>query len=339
VYNIKIGMDLNEKYINLINSYFANELSEDEMNLLFLWVNQSEENKKIFEEYRKIWDSINKAVVNNTVNVNDEWAKINTKLFKTDKNEHPKNIFFNDTFKSFMKIAAGFAILITISFIANFLFNQFSTKKILANQTMIEYALPDSSIVTLNKGFIEYKQNFKNRQLTFSGEAFFEVKHQKKIPFTIKTDDLIIQDIGTAFYVNTFNQKNKIIIILKEGSIMLYSHNNASVKKLLRVGQKAEFDKKSGTITIVENSDPNYIAWKTKDIIFDNVSLEEAVQTLNKVYNSNIEIKNDDLKHCKITAKFHKQSLQSVLEVIKATLNLTVKNSKESIEIYGDACK
>lgn len=332
-------MNDKEYHIDLINRYFANELQEDELNLLSSWIKESEENKAIFEEHRKLWDTINKSIVNDAVDTDEEWNKINEKLFNRSLASMHKNIFSHTAYKSFMRVAAGFALIVTISFTADFLFNHFSTKKILANNTMMEYTLPDSSIVTLNNGSMEFKRNFKNRKLAFNGEAFFEVRHHAKNPFTITTGNLTIQDVGTEFYVNTLNQNDKITIILKKGSVMLYSIKNPDKKQTLSAGQKATFNKNSGEITILENADQNYLAWKTKDLVFNNMSLDEVVATLNKVYKCNIVIKNDALKQCKITSEFKEQPLHAVLEVLKATLNLTITHTLKTIEISGNGCK
>jgi hypothetical protein len=42
---------------------------------------------------------------------------------------------------------------------------------------------------------------------------------------------------------------------------------------------------------------------------------------------------------CRVTATFNGQSLQSVMEVLKITLDLQVKEKGKNLEISGKACK
>lgn len=63
------------------------------------------------------------------------------------------------------------------------------------------------------------------------------------------------------------------------------------------------------------------------------------VPVLNKVYRSNIQIINPELNNCPLTATFDKQSLESVMAVIEATLDLEIERSGNLIKIIGGACE
>jgi ferric-dicitrate binding protein FerR (iron transport regulator) len=82
-----------------------------------------------------------------------------------------------------------------------------------------------------------------------------------------------------------------------------------------------------------KNPDQNIIAWKTKEIVFYEDSLEKVLKTLNKVYNINIEIENEELLNSRYTSTFRNQDIDSILHVICLTFNLKVENTPEGIKL------
>jgi transmembrane sensor len=85
--------------------------------------------------------------------------------------------------------------------------------------------------------------------------------------------------------------------------------------------------------------DINAIAWKTKIFKFENSSFENIINYLNGCYHTNMIIKNESLKKCLVTASFDNQSIESVLNVLKATLDIQVEKMDEMIEISGKGCR
>jgi ferric-dicitrate binding protein FerR (iron transport regulator) len=57
------------------------------------------------------------------------------------------------------------------------------------------------------------------------------------------------------------------------------------------------------------------------------------------VYHTSVRISDDRLSVCRITTTFDKQSLESVLNVLKATLDLQIRNTGAGIEISGHGCR
>ena len=93
-----------------------------------------------------------------------------------------------------------------------------------------------------------------------------------------------------------------------------------------------------GTIMKTTNEDVNFLAWKTKHIVFNNTPLNEVVALLTKVYHTSIRLSGDRLSDCRITTTFDRQSLESVLNVLKATLDLQARTTGAGIELSGHGC-
>ena len=58
---------------------------------------------------------------------------------------------------------------------------------------------------------LEYPENFDadTREVTLSGEAFFDIERDKTKPFIIHTDLANIEVLGTSFYVNVNQDNNR----------------------------------------------------------------------------------------------------------------------------------
>lgn len=335
-----------EYYFELIVRHFSGEASEKEEGLLSSWINESPENLTLFNEYGKTWNLVSEVKAESVINIDDEWKNLASKInFSSTDEINSKEFkiqYFGTSYKksfTFLKVAASFALLIvSVYFLYHFIGVQ-GIKQLVAQNEAVEYVLPDSSHVTLNSGTIEYKKEFKNRKVNLNGEAFFDVVHNEKNPFNIETGNIIVEDIGTSFYVNTLSNGNKVTIILKQGKVALYKKDSPSEKYFLEPGEKIEYSISNKTFTKSINADNNYIAWKTRDIIFNDNTLTEIVLILNKVYHSNITLKEKEIGNCKLTAEFKNQPLESVLKILKETLHLTITKSGTGIEFSGNGCK
>ena len=64
--------------------------------------------------------------------------------------------------------------------------------------TRAQFSLPDGTTGWLNSNSsVKYNGNFNtDRQVTLTGEAFFDVFKDKKRPFIVNTDEVIVKVLG-----------------------------------------------------------------------------------------------------------------------------------------------
>ncbi len=139
--------------------------------------------------------------------------------------------------------------------------------------------LPDGSTVWLNAGSsLRYPLHFtgSERLVTMTGEAYFEVKHDKKNPFRVKLPDgTQAEDIGTSFNINAYGDESSIKTTLLEGSIQING-------KILQPGE--QYDK--GKVTRV-NTD-NVIAWKNGFFSFEKADIKTLMRQLTRWYDIDV---------------------------------------------------
>ncbi|MFP3637131.1 FecR family protein, partial [Bacillus sp. SIMBA_033] len=58
-----------------------------------------------------------------------------------------------------------------------------------------------------------------SREVTITGEAYFEVSKNKNKPFRVKTADQTVEVLGTHFNVNSYSDEPATVTTLAEGSV------------------------------------------------------------------------------------------------------------------------
>ena len=147
----------------------------------------------------------------------------------------------------------------------------------------------DGSKVWLNSASsLRYPVKFdgKERRVELiSGEAYFEVAKNKEKPFIVVTDRMEVQDIGTAFNVNSYyNPDSSNVVTLAEGKIRVTTKHKAV---FAAPGQQV----KAGLIeTVLSDGDvESATAWKNGLFIFNNAPLSEVMNSLARWYDVKIE--------------------------------------------------
>ncbi len=329
-------MQTNNENINLIVKYLANEANPQDISDLFVWIEKDIENKKLFEEYKNTWETTKNQDIKKVSNINleNEWTifseKINSKdiKFSPSKNKNKSIIY---------RIAAAILIFLTIG--GTILFFQNNDEVITAQNSVFTKTLVDGTEITLNKNAeITFDKNFnkKERFVKLSGNAYFKVKHDDNKKFTVQSGNLIIEDIGTEFYIKTNNNITEVIV--KDGIVKTYFKNDETNFLILQKNEKATFSIISNKIIKSEIADENYLSWKTKSFKFENTSLIEISEYIENAYNVKIIFKNSELKKCKVTVSFENQSIESIMKVLETILNIEIKIKANTIELKGDSC-
>ena len=186
--------------------------------------------------------------------------------------------------------------------------------------------LEDGTAVTLNKNStLSYLEN-DVRNVQLDGEAFFNVT-KKPIAneiFTVTTNDLVVQVLGTQFNVNTEDEQTSVY--LDEGKVQL--DLGESQKKLLEMepGYLVSYTKKHDKVIENRKSDAlENIAWKDKVILFEESSLEQVLLVVSKVYDINFEDIAKKGSDQKFTGGIPVQDLDITIETLKEIFKLDIQ--------------
>ena len=228
-------------------------------------------------------------------------------------------------FKTFLKIAAVFAVLFASYLYVNNLDTNISTQ-IAQKQTFL---LPDDSEVVLNgNSTINYNKNNwdKNRELNLDGEAYFKVTKGQK--FSIKTNDGVVSVLGTQF--NVFSRDHQFYINCYEGLVSV-AFNDTLIKlpagNYLKIG--------NGKIIAQQTTSITSPSWLNNESSFENASLQAVINELEIQYPIKVTAKNINLKQ-RFSGSFSHKNLPLALTLICDPLNLSFNiNDEENVTLYA----
>ncbi|MEQ8424434.1 MAG: DUF4974 domain-containing protein, partial [Cyclobacteriaceae bacterium] len=78
--------------------------------------------------------------------------------------------------------------------------------------------------------------------------------------------------------------------------------------------------------------------WRTQRLDFDDSSLADVITDLEKSFNKSIAFYPEKLGQCRFTGSFQDPALDEVLEIISATMNLTVETTATGFAMRGEGC-
>lgn len=148
--------------------------------------------------------------------------------------------------------------------------------------------LPDGSKVWLNAASsIKYPTAFNGnqREVHVTGEAYFEIIHNKSKPFRVKANEMEVTVLGTHFNINAYDDEEAVKTTLIEGSVRLTRDGKATT---LKPGQQAQIGKQ-GTINVVADVDTDEVmAWKNGFFQFEGADLKTVMRQLARWYDVDV---------------------------------------------------
>ncbi|WP_323589722.1 FecR family protein [Aliarcobacter butzleri] len=272
-----------------------------------LWL-ENKHHKKIYEE--------NRNLINDCLSLDDDFIKeLEDEVLKDIKTKS----YFN-----FKYIAASVAILFTIIFsgyeIKRYFIPNLTQSFVSVDDKILNIVFPDNSIIDLDKKSqikISYYDTKRVVDLE-DGNAMFSVSKDKAKPFLIKTQNTLIEVLGTKFEVINFD--NKTVVNVLEGVVQVSYLSNIFKTQTLAKLEKSQsliLDNEE-KVYIQEIIDTNEIAtWKNDLIKFNKTSLEDASSMFERYSNNKMIFEDEKSSKLKISGKFSTLHYDSFLKSIE----------------------
>lgn len=201
--------------------------------------------------------------------------------------------------------------------------------------------LPDGTKVTMNEGSeLTYHKTFgkQTRDVTLKGEAFFDVYHDVAHPFIVRTGNVSVRVLGTAFNVKTTTEQ-EVRVTVKRGKVQVDDEQKKQTYGIITPNQEIAVNTATHESVRTDAESQQSLAWTSRFLILDDVTFEQAAAIIGRHYNVSISFENPELKNCGLNAKFiNGEELPDVLEMIGKAMNVDYKIQGNTVTIGGKGC-
>lgn len=179
--------------------------------------------------------------------------------------------------------------------------------------------LPDgSTVVVYASSILNYPSSFDRlakREVYLEGQAYFDIKPNPSQPFIVHTGNVKTVVLGTSFHVKAFPDDIDIAVTVIRGKVRVSDQN--STLGILIPNQQMIYNKQKSISTQNKVNAEIYLDWKEQDLLFDDVTLEEAAELLEERFNVHIQFYDTLIKSNRFTTTFAKgESFEQLLKSI-----------------------
>jgi ferric-dicitrate binding protein FerR (iron transport regulator) len=179
-----------------------------------------------------------------------------------------------------------------------------------------------------------FPEDFKGdtRTVEFEGDAFFEITKNPSKPFIIRAKKAEIRVLGTSFNINTNSPANDVEVLVESGKVQLSVVNGNARPIYLEPGQIGKL--KDQILLQADNTDKNYISWKTRTFNFENINLGATIEILNRAFHANIRCEASLNSKYQFNGTFNQQdSLSYILKILCNQYDLKYQVKEDEIII------
>ena len=194
-----------------------------------------------------------------------------------------------------------------------------------------QLVLPDGSLAYINSGSrLDFPTIFDEdtREVTLSGEAFFEVMHDPERPFIVNSPDFRVTVTGTAF--NVYNYPDDVAeTTLVNGRVMVSSDSHHHVS--LKPGQQASIKAGGDRMDIRDVDTDLYTSWVHGLFRFKDMRLKDLARRMERWYDLEIFFADDIAGEMRLTGAMEKEkAFESLVWLIEKSTNVTFQVSEDN---------
>ncbi len=156
------------------------------------------------------------------------------------------------------------------------------------NGKTFQIALPDGTNVWMNAGSsLKYPTYFSGseRAVVLTGEAYFEVAHNEKMPFKVFSNGQQVEVLGTHFNIRAYENEPVLKTTLLEGKIKITEGGNSA---LVKPGQQIVVSLDKHSMKTKEVNTELAIAWKNRLFYFENAKYDEIMREIERWYDVDV---------------------------------------------------
>lgn len=205
-----------------------------------------------------------------------------------------------------------------------------------AKDNASEFTLPDGTRVWLNgESRLSYPAEFsaREREVSLSGEAYFEVCRDTLRPFRVKMNALQVEVLGTSFDAIGYASSACEEVILKSGSVRVTGSSLAR-PVLLEPNEKLRLSRADNRISVETVDAGNYCRWFEPCLIFDSTPLGAILTNLERRYHTEIVFPPTIPVDMRLSFTVYREPLENILEVMGTLLPIGYEIRDDRVTVW-----
>lgn len=326
-----------EAFLQLIDKFLAGKTSAEEEQLLYNYFESFQQSSGWDEEELGPHDAMEQMLKN----------RLSLALVK--KTGSPKAGVFRIG-KKWM-LAAGFLAVFVGSYLLWSMFNKFHSpsamKEVVTGiEERKQVRLEDGTAIWLEPGSrLIYPETFTDsvREITFMGEAFFDVAKNPDRPFIIHTGTIYTRVLGTSFAVKAYDSlSQEVAVVTGRVSVQADRKMTAGMQPVMVIpNQKASWNNKDHRVEKIQLSSTSYYAQRRYGkFIYQGETVASVLDDIQHQYNVQLHY-DASMKACTFYGDFDtRQPVGKVLNYLATALNaqLTKESTQNTYRLRGGGC-
>ncbi len=316
--------DNTDRIKNLIAKHILHDLNEDEAAELESWRQDSQQNNEFLsrlsdpEYLRKRYQDF--------VEINSEEAS------------HGKQVRHSRFIRWGAAALAAAAVVLAV-----LLLPKLRTPKLMTvtapHKGIASLVLPDGSKVWMKSASsITYPEKFYGsaRNVSFSGEGYFEVSSSEENPFIVSADGFKVKVTGTKLDIKSYRDDKVAVAALIEGEVtLIYTDSLGNeVEDKMVGGELSMFDKTKRSNTLLKTNTSIYSSWIGGVYSFESETLEEILRQVCRYYGYNLIVSDSSVKDRVLSGRLKMgENANSIIEAFQEFLPGHIKLESDTIII------
>ncbi len=310
---------MQDNIVTILNKQVAGSCTEEEKELLLGWLEESEENRRFYSLFMANC-TLHQTLTSEALNRDTEsmLMRLNARIEESDlsRSRFWKN-GFTWAFAAAIALVLGFFALRGIGGApAEPAAPPMELARNLTGNT-VHMVLDDGTHVYLHPGSsIQYNVSTlpEGREVVLRGDAYFDVARNESRPFTVRTSNIGVRVLGTAFSLSESAEVSQVV--LERGSVRILSPEGGNMVTLTP-NQKATFKSLTGDIRVEPVYATAFVTNKYNLVAMSDVTVGQIVERLSSIFGKRIICKGGDEDKSYNIAFLKTDSLEDVLSIVE----------------------
>jgi ferric-dicitrate binding protein FerR (iron transport regulator) len=207
--------------------------------------------------------------------------------------------------------------------------------------------LTDGSRVMLYPGStLCFPQTFNRgrREVTLTGEGFFEVQRDTLSPFLVYTQEVTTRVLGTSFTIKAYENAPEITVAVATGRVAVYKQKPRTTRDatavVLSPNQQAVYNRQNDRVKKALVAHPRIIpaASANPTMSYEAASVTSIFQALEESYGVDFVYDENTLAGCTLTTTLTDEDLHARIRIVCEAIGANYTVQDTSIVITGTGC-